>query len=261
MKITYLEHSGFAVEWDACIWIFDYYRGQIPQWDRRKPLVVFASHAHKDHFVPEIFLKFGDFQEVNYVLSSDIRKKIRKMQIPDLEEKKIHYMSPGEQWEAVPGGLESMKVTALDSTDCGVAFLTEYCGRKIFHAGDLNCWVWEGDTKAEQKSMTARYQKEIGKLSKEKIDCAFLPLDYRLLEAYDMGIRYFLDHVTVSHIFPMHLWGRYSVAEKFRDSLEDPVKQEKIVSVEYPGQQWEYGRCNVTATDAEFRERTFLTEQ
>lgn len=210
MKITYLEHSGFAIEWDACIWVFDYYRGKIPEWDRKKTMVVFASHAHKDHFVPEIFLKFGDFQEVKYVLSSDIRRKVKKMQTLDAVEKKIHYMSPGDQWEMVPGETKRMTVTALDSTDCGVAFLIEYCQRKIFHAGDLNCWVWEEDTKAERNSMTARYQREIDRLSNQKTDCAFLPLDYRLGEAYDMGIRYFLEHVTVSHLFPMHLWGRYS---------------------------------------------------
>ncbi len=55
MKITYIEHSGYAIEWESCIWVFDYYRGKIPDWEKTKPLIIFASHAHKDHFAPEIF--------------------------------------------------------------------------------------------------------------------------------------------------------------------------------------------------------------
>ncbi len=43
--------------------------------------------------------------------------------------------------------------------------------------------------------MLARYQREIQKLPENLIDCAFLPVDYRLGASYDYGARYFLEHV------------------------------------------------------------------
>ena len=58
MRIDYLGHSGFFVEVGDVALLFDYYRGdlsflhRIPQ---EKPLYVFASHVHSDHFNPEIF--------------------------------------------------------------------------------------------------------------------------------------------------------------------------------------------------------------
>ena len=53
MKVTFLYHSSYFVEMDTCCLLFDYYQGDIPQVD--KPLYVFASHSHGDHFSPVIF--------------------------------------------------------------------------------------------------------------------------------------------------------------------------------------------------------------
>ena len=55
MKITYISHSGFSVELDHYVFLFDYYKGEIPKFDPKKTIVVFASHVHHDHFVKEIF--------------------------------------------------------------------------------------------------------------------------------------------------------------------------------------------------------------
>ena len=55
MKITYISHSGFAVELENHIFLFDYYKGEIPKFDPKKSIVVFASHVHHDHYVEEIF--------------------------------------------------------------------------------------------------------------------------------------------------------------------------------------------------------------
>lgn len=53
MKVTYLNHSGFLLEWEDCFWIFDYYRGALPQLSPQKPVFVFCSHSHGDHFNPD----------------------------------------------------------------------------------------------------------------------------------------------------------------------------------------------------------------
>ena len=38
IKITYLEHSGFTVECDDYVLIFDYYKGNLPQFDKDKKI-------------------------------------------------------------------------------------------------------------------------------------------------------------------------------------------------------------------------------
>ena len=77
MKITYIHHSSFLVELEHVSMLFDYYAGQLPEIRKDRPLVVFASHFHGDHFAPVIFDLAKDREDVNYVLSKDISKKRR----------------------------------------------------------------------------------------------------------------------------------------------------------------------------------------
>ena len=72
MKITYIGHSGFAVELEDKILLFDYYKGELPVLDRSKRLYVFVSHRHGDHYNREI-LSFREKREnVTYIFSKDI---------------------------------------------------------------------------------------------------------------------------------------------------------------------------------------------
>ena len=81
LSIDYLGHSGFFVETDRALMLFDYFRGDISFISRRqddKPLYVFVSHAHRDHFNPAIFaLSNGNFD----------RKSIKKLCFPELFER------------------------------------------------------------------------------------------------------------------------------------------------------------------------------
>ena len=69
MTITHIYHSGFLMEFDQCVWLFDYYKGEIPSFDRAKKLFVFSSHVHSDHFNKEIFTIFREYSDVEYILS------------------------------------------------------------------------------------------------------------------------------------------------------------------------------------------------
>lgn len=40
MKIRFIGHSGFYVELEEMNLLFDYYRGELPEIDRSKPLFV-----------------------------------------------------------------------------------------------------------------------------------------------------------------------------------------------------------------------------
>ena len=40
MKITYIHHSSFSVELDNAILLFDYFKGNLPSFDKNKKLLV-----------------------------------------------------------------------------------------------------------------------------------------------------------------------------------------------------------------------------
>ena len=52
MKVTYIHHSSFMAELEHAALLFDYFEGEIPAVEGDKPLFVFASHRHGDHFSP-----------------------------------------------------------------------------------------------------------------------------------------------------------------------------------------------------------------
>ena len=73
MKITYIHHSSFRVELDNTILLFDYFKGNLPSFDKNKKLYVFSSHSHHDHFDESIFNLEKTHPNVEYILSNDIK--------------------------------------------------------------------------------------------------------------------------------------------------------------------------------------------
>ena len=135
MKITYIYHNCFMVETNRCYYLFDYEKGSLPEMDVTKPILVLSSHEHHDHYNPEIFsiLAACGMKNIYAVLSEDIEPPA------DVE---VLQVSPGKEYHLLCG----QKLTTLKSTDLGVAFLIEDNERMIYHAGDLNDWVWEGES-------------------------------------------------------------------------------------------------------------------
>lgn len=77
MNVAYIFHSGFLVETAECYYIFDYWKGSMPTLDISKPVFVFVSHSHADHYNPEIFslLHSQGMRRVIAVLAKDIPLK------------------------------------------------------------------------------------------------------------------------------------------------------------------------------------------
>lgn len=55
MKITYIHHSAFLAELETVSLLFDYTEGTLPKISVKKPLLVFASHRHGDHYSEKKF--------------------------------------------------------------------------------------------------------------------------------------------------------------------------------------------------------------
>lgn len=232
MQITYLDHSGFMVEMEEVVFLFDYYKGEIPETDSEKPLFIFVSHGHYDHYKKEIF-RFADRKKEPYYIVPE------EIEIPGEWEAKLsgeHLIRtiPGETYEA-----DGCRIRTLRSTDEGVAYLVLHQDRTIYHAGDLNWWHWEGEEEPFNKMMRRNYQREINKLEDQKIDVAFVPVDPRLEAQYCWGLDYFMRHTRTSKVFPMHFWGEYGIFDRLEQEDCTEAYRERIVRIEREGQTFE----------------------
>lgn len=236
MKVTYLYHSGFAVELEKHIFVFDYMKGKLPDWDGRKEIIFFASHKHPDHFVMDIFQWFGKYENLRYVLGSDIKLSDKYLERNGVDPcVKTVITSAGKNRTLELG---DVKIETLRSTDEGVAFIVCTEGKTIYHAGDLNWWHWEGEADSWNTQMEKDYKKEISLIDGRHFDVAFVPLDPRLEWAYGLGMQEFLEHTDTDHVFPMHMWDDYRIIDKYKKSDKGRQYADKVMEISRPGQEY-----------------------
>lgn len=219
MKITYIYHSGFAVDLEDCVLIFDYSGGRLPHIAENRKVFVFASHRHGDHFQDVIFEWKDRYPGIRYILSEDIPAD----RAPD----RI-FLGPDQECDV--GGI---RIKTLRSTDEGVAFFvsvrTASSIRHIYHAGDLNWWHWEEESDAWNREMARAYQLALEPIADSHIDAAFVPVDPRLGEAYYWGLDWFMRHTATDLVFPMHMWGSYEILDRLFQQPETEAYRENIV--------------------------------
>lgn len=217
MKLTYLFHSGFALETEHAILIFDYWLDPtevVPKLlTGRKHIYVLCSHFHRDHFTRQI-LKWRERwpdHRYTYILSKDILKRGRA----EVDEVDV-WLSKGGTWED-----ENISIHAMGSNDCGVSWIVETEGKRIFHAGDLNNWYahllpenfGENSSKVlhANKDIDAVYEekrflgelKDIQKIT-DNFDVVMFPIDGRIGNGYTRGARQFIERFHVGLFVPMH---------------------------------------------------------
>lgn len=237
MIVTNIRHSGFFLEQENHSFLFDYFLGEIPKCKNKENLIcVFVSHKHKDHFNHKIFNLVYDYPNIRFFISKDAKMNeaymIRK-EIPKEAFDKIQFVRANERIE-----FEDIVIETLKSTDQGVAFLVTSEGKVIYHAGDLNWWTWEGESKEESEQMEKSFKTEINKLQGRLIDIAFLPLDFRQEERYWLGFDYFMQTVGATYAFPMHCWGRYAVIQQLLEREESESYRKNIIPITENGQQF-----------------------
>lgn len=216
IQLTYLFHSGFLVEMDSCLLIFDYWMDPTSTLPKHlqagKPVYVFASHFHEDHFTRDIFLWRTLFPEVtfHYILSKDILKRHRaKAEDADA------WMVKGSVWQD-----KHITVHTTGSNDSGVSWIVDVEGHRIFHAGDLNNWYARFLTDDYQGgTIYSREFGEIDPLKDEKqylgelkdiykitdhFDLVMFPVDGRIGNGYTRGARQFIERFDIGFFVPMH---------------------------------------------------------
>lgn len=222
MKVTFIKHSSFLVELEETVLLFDYYEGDLELPD--KPVYIFASHHHPDHFSPAVFGMVRG-RDAKYILSNDIFSG----KVPPEIINGTTFVSPNKEYN-----IGSCKIKTLTSTDLGVAFIVETEGKTIYHAGDLNCWTWEGAPEYQNREMKEMYLSEMKYLNGYYFDAAFVPLDPRLDSAYDAGMNGFLENTEASKIFPMHMWGDTSLITEYKKG--HPQYSDVIADIQKEGQ-------------------------
>lgn len=234
MKVTYIRHSGFAVEMEDKVLIFDYYRGELPAFGRDRDVYVFVSHRHYDHYQRSIFTWTGKFPRITYILSSDVEEAVPSSAPKD----NMYFMEPGETLQ-IKAGESELLIETLRSTDEGVAFVVKTAGDTIYHAGDLNWWHWEEETDTYNRFMKEAYQKEIGMLEGMHIDAAFVPLDPRLDREYYWGLDWFMRHTDTDVVFPMHMQDQYDLYDRLMEEESALDYKTRVAHITQEGQSFE----------------------
>lgn len=239
MKLIYIYHSGFILENDNIVVVIDYYKdsgwkgkeGTVHEYLRNteKRMYILASHAHPDHFNPEIF-GWSEKKNLRYILSSDIRKGNKEW------EDDVVWLDKGETWQD-----DFLRIKAYGSTDVGISFLLHTEGKRIFHAGDLNNWHWrEESTEQEVEEAEKAFLREVAVLAKDAdfLDLAMFPVDPRLGADYMSGAKQFIDRIPVRKFVPMHFWERYAKANAFREYAENHGTE--FIVLTHPGMSVEF---------------------
>lgn len=255
IKTIYIYHDCFVVKTDEAVLVFDFWKdpyqaGSLPnplqEVSPDMPVYVFVSHGHKDHFNPEIFSWAKSFQNIRYVVSRDVGRRIR------------HIITPGSSYKGAKVPPESVtilsdsdsysdsliSVRSFPSTDIGNSYAVSIGGYSLFHAGDLNAWIWKDESsEAEVAQALKRYGAILDKIAEhyEGFDFCFFPVDSRIGTDYFTGARIFLERFKVGNFFPMHYEladDAASLARRHRDAADfslyaSPACHHYIMSAPY----------------------------
>lgn len=237
MKIYYIYHSCFVVETNTSYLIFDYYKFKNNEGDfefmdllnnilnSNKLVYIFASHSHSDHYNSKILTWSQNRENIYYIISDDI-KVYQNI-------KHLFYISENQEFK-----INNVIIKTFSSTDAGISFLVNIDNVNIFHAGDLNWWKWNDDTKSEEEEMESAFKNIIKTIisTNTYIDVAFFPVDPRLEENYFCGGDYFIDMFQPNFFVPMHFDDDYKIIDDFIQSQSMKNINTKIFKITHPNQ-------------------------
>ncbi|MCM1005746.1 MAG: MBL fold metallo-hydrolase [Prevotella sp.] len=114
----------------------------------------------------------------------------------------VSVLTPGEVYED-----DILRVNAFGSTDIGNSYALEVDGIRLFHAGDLNAWVWKDEsTPQEVEEALALYEEKLYEIHRKfhSFDVAMFPVDARIGRDYREGAFRFTHQFNISQFIPMH---------------------------------------------------------
>lgn len=217
MRVTYIYHSCFMIEWEDFSILFDFFR-DAPREDgslwvndyllsKKEDLYVLCSHSHSDHFNPDILTWGRKKENIRYIFSDELKKsgKIVKEEVCFLAKKETYTD-------------DRLIIQAFGSTDIGGSFLIKYNDQFIFHAGDLNNWHWNEEvSKEEALSYENLFLCELELLAEraDHLQLTMFPVDPRLGKDYMRGPEQFVERIKTDYFLPMHFGEKKNEANRF----------------------------------------------
>lgn len=219
ITLQYVYHSCFLLSVEGVAnFVFDFWKcddtdndrvaakRRVPDFfshlDPNVPLYVMVSHHHKDHFNSGIFRWISMLPDVRFVLSADVRK----FALGRSDLRLVNFLRPGESLDD-----EVVSVRAFGSTDTGNSYAltirTPDGNLKVFHAGDLNAWLWlDESTEQEIADMQSRFSEIIDEIAAEygAFHLAMFPVDARQGRGFERGAAEFVRKLRICRFFPMH---------------------------------------------------------
>ena len=221
MTLTYIFHSGFVLETEQSILVFDYWMDPSGVMDgvlrSEKPMYVFSSHFHEDHFTKEVFEWKKQKLDITYILSKDIYKHRRAS-----KEDADVWLAKGGTWSD-----NTISVWALGSTDSGVSWIVETEGKRIFHAGDLNNWYAKflSDDNPDQQRYSFEMEEVFNPVAHEKQFLGELKdirkVDGRVGNGYTLGGRQFIERFKVGLFVPMHFTTGFESSWRMKEFTDE----------------------------------------
>lgn len=220
MEVRFIHHSCYTVELEKTFLIFDYFSGKL-KIPKNKKIIFITSHGHEDHFDPIIY-RYRD--QAKYILSDHVNPID-----PNID---VKIMKPGDKLSAY--GINGY---AYGSTDEGMSILIEAEGKRIYHSGDLNFWLWPDYTVDDIGEMYREFTAEVIKAATHKpIDICMALVDPRMKDYYYLTGEYFLKSMEPKHFFPLHLWNDFDLSKTFKKRFEKNFPNTVIHSIQGDGE-------------------------
>jgi L-ascorbate metabolism protein UlaG (beta-lactamase superfamily) len=240
-ELEYLQHSGWLIRTPGHVLVFDYVESLSPtnelppelrlstdSFDQR-PVVVFVSHSHADHFFPGVAAWAAKHPGTQFVVG---------WPGSGLPEAKV--MQPREVWSS-----NGLRVAAIAAGDEGVGFLVSVDGLTVFHGGDHARWVDAIDQPFMAEIMWLKQQQQ-------SIDIAMFaiatggPCEPR--PAIWEGVRAAARELAPRVLIPMHVGcpERLDVYERFRGEFAQQLPGTQVVAPSRLGQKFQYQDGRVT---------------
>lgn len=245
MILRYVFHDCFVLQTEVCAVVFDYWstadgEQEFPAFldslDPQKPLYVLVSHHHKDHYSKYVFGWQHRFPKIHYILSKDTAKFARRYLKEDslfngekVAPEKVTVLRPGEVY-----GDDCLEIRAFGSTDIGNSYVVTVEGKTVFHAGDLNAWMWKDEsTDEEVQEAIGAYQKILDDIKEvfPALDICMMPVDSRIGTDYFTGAHMLVCQIRTAHFFPMH----FSLGDEDEQALrrKDAIAFERYANRSY----------------------------
>lgn len=243
--LYYLNHSGFLLETEQRLFIFDFYTDPAQLLSRYencgKAANFFVSHRHSDHWNPDIF-DFRNTVPSYYFLDRALAVEAQRLAAA-APQARVFLLEEGSLLKADALGESGLDFLICGaSTDEGLSFCFATEGEAYFYAGDLNNWDWSDE---EGPRVERRYREILAHLRAQlegersaTFNVAFVPVDRRLGAKATSGAHIFLEYFAARNLVPMHLNGGLELPERLAAELRAGGRHlaTEVLSLTVPGQ-------------------------